>query len=146
MPSLITGDLPFNLSSHAGAVGVTDELRGLSTVVHAEDLVGCAQVLLYSGLGKEEALRYLCITKVLSDQRQYLPLARGERVELCRHLVGHFIYQVSEHPPRYYLLPPCDDRDSAGHLVWVHPRVDKATGPGLQSCHGQWQILVQAKD
>src|SRR5918993_3152374 len=102
-----------------------DEPCGFLTVANAEDLICGAQVLLYRGLGEEEALGDLCVAKSLGDELQYLPLSDGERVEVH----GVFVYQeVLEKLPGGNDLAPVDHVQGAGYLIQLHPGVDETPG------------------
>src|ERR671913_2061330 len=101
------------------------EPSGFLTVANAEDLICGAQVLLYRGLGEEEALGDLCVAESLGDELQYLPLSDGERVEV-RGVV--FRYEVLEELPGGDDLALVGHLYGAGYLIQLHPGVDETPG------------------
>jgi hypothetical protein len=56
------------------------QLDGLGTVLDTQELVCVTEVLLDGELGEVKALGYLGVRHPLRDERQDLPLARGERL------------------------------------------------------------------
>src|SRR5829696_1082485 len=99
-------------------------------------------MLLYRGLGEEEALGYLCVAEPLGDELQYLLLAAGECVEVRGVLVR---YEVLEELSGGDDLALGGHFHGAGYLIQLHPGVDETPGPITQGNAGERQIQVHTE-
>jgi hypothetical protein len=92
-----------------------DALRGLGTVIHAEELVGGAQVLLHSGLREVEAVSYLGIAQAVYHKFKDFLLAWSKNVRVYGIFLGQ---QVLKQLSRGNHLTLRSHLDGTGYLGW----------------------------